>query len=178
MSFLQSTTGWIFAVTEKFNIILVALEPIPPQKNPSTKDFELATRELETHFANKTVAFIAIGAHHASLLNQHGYFNMRVGKDPWVDLQNFEPTGSKGRGVRAARNQALRAGIIVEKWKISELILHPDLKKQVEQVHHRWKQKSLITMDGFLLKSDPWKAIEDRWCFIAKNKQNIWKTCG
>ena len=169
MAYLETTTGWIFAVKQNLGIIFVALEPLPPIKSFSDQDFILAVQELESHFQQETIAWVAIGDRFISLLSQLHYEHLLVGEEPWIDLAHYAPTGKKSRGIRAARNQAIRAHASTEKWKISDLKQNPHLKTQVDQIHEQWKQKTLVSMEGFLLKTDPWALSDERWCFIAKN---------
>jgi len=170
--FLESTTGWIFAVTQKLGVSLIALEPLPPHPFFLKEDFIVAIEELEAALPRGPIAFISIGPKFANILNERKYYNLQFGREPWIDLSDFEPRGKRGKGVRAARNQALRAGIGVENWKLSDLKRKSELKDQIEAVHRYWKRKSHFSLEGFLLKTDPWKLMDDRYCFLARNQKN------
>jgi lysylphosphatidylglycerol synthetase-like protein (DUF2156 family) len=167
--FLQSTTGWIFAVTRKFGVNLIALEPLPSYQFFLDDEFLDAMEELRAHLPRGPIAFIAIGNKFASLLNTDGFYNLQIGKEPWVKLGDHEPKGNRGKGVRAARNQAIRAGIVVENWKLSDVHRRPELRARVDEIHQHWLTRTRISLEGFLLKTDPWKLMDDRCCFLARN---------
>jgi lysylphosphatidylglycerol synthetase-like protein (DUF2156 family) len=169
--FLESTTGWIFAVTRKFGVNLIALEPLPSYEFFLDDDFLDAMEELRASLPPGPTAFVAIGSKFASLLNLDGFYNLQIGKEPWVRLGSHEPVGNRGKGVRAARNQAIRAGITVENWKLSDVHRKPELRARVDEIHEHWLTRTSISLEGFLLKTNPWKLMDDRCCFLARNEK-------
>lgn len=167
-TFVQSTTGWIFALEKKWGVTLVALEPLPPYPYFLDQDFFQALDEL--HFSVQgALAFVAIGPTFAKLLAQASYSNLQIGKEPWVHLSSFQPTGKKSRGLRAAKKRALLNGIKVEQWNLNDILRKPELKKQVDALHQSWVTNTFVSLQGFLLATDPWKLTHDRICFIAFN---------
>ena len=172
-TFYETSNGWIFAISEHFGVNLVALEPLPPNHDFIDQDFLDAVIEIQENLSEGAIAFISIGERFSSLLNKINYYSLQFGNEPWVDLSDFEPKGKRDRGLRAARNQALKAGLQVEMKKLSDVINDPGLKKQVDALHRSWITETFLSLEGFLLKSDPWKLMDDRLCFIAKTPDNI-----
>ena len=64
----------------------------------------------------------------------------------------------------------MRLGVGIENRNLNDLYQNPALKKEVEQVERGWHEKSIIDLQGFLLKTNPWKLMNERECFIARNQ--------
>ncbi len=173
--YYESTTGWIFAVVRKFGVNLIALEPLPPfspfPKNEMNWDScQDALYELQQHLPKGPMAFVSIGESFAQFLTHFGFYNLQFGTEPWVELNDFAPRGNKGKGVRAAKNQAVRLGVEIESCSLNRLYHTPHLKAEIEEIRKKFHEKSSVQLRGFLLKTDPWKLRDLRRCFVARNQ--------
>ncbi len=171
--FYESSGGWLFAVVRKWGVNLVALEPLPPEHLAGKKfdwgECTTAMKELAVGLKPGPIAFISIGEKFAAFLNSHGFFNLQIGVEPWVNLSNFLPTGNRGKGIRAAKNQAVRWGVSVQAIYPHQIIQNESLRTQVQDLENEFHHQTLIDLRGFLLKTDPWKLADERRFFLARN---------
>ena len=47
---------------------------------------------------------------------------LHLGSEPWVKLSEAFPTGNAGKGVRSARNHAIKAGLTSEEWSFEKVL--------------------------------------------------------
>lgn len=168
--YYESTTGWLFAVTRKFGVNLVALEPLPPKSDAPIEDCVSSINQLQQALPKGPLAFVAVGKEFAGILNYYQFYNLQFGSEPWVMLSNYEPKGQYSRGIRAAKNQAIRFGVEIENCSLNNLFTNPVLKHELETVEKNWREKDGLDLNGFLLKTNPWKLMDIRRCFVARNK--------
>jgi hypothetical protein len=171
LTFLETSNGWIFGITKELGVHLVALEPLPPKE--SSEGLKEAMLELHEYFKSGTIAFVGINAPFAKTLTDFGYSNFQIGKEPWVDLSDIKPTGHAGRKIRAGRNQAIKSGLRVEEWKLTEIIKDPNKLKVLNEVKELWEAQSFVSLSGFLHGMSFEAIPEDRRCFVALTKDNI-----
>lgn len=174
LKFLESSNGWIFGVTRELGINLVALEPLPPLgKEANDLSFAQALEELKNHFQDGPIAFVGIYSSFAKNLASHGFSSLQVGKEPWVNLSDIQPTGHAGRKVRVGRNQAIKSGLRVEEWKLAEVIKDPTKLSALNEVKELWEAQSFVSLSGFLHGMSFEFIPEDRKCFVALTKENV-----
>ncbi len=173
LNFVSSSQGWIFGLTHVLGVHLLALEPLPPTDlsfdDPSLID---ALLELKIYLSNGPIAFVGINAELAQKLCTLGFSSLQIGKEPWVELSNIKPTGHIGRKVRAGRNQALKSGLFVEEWNLSDVLANQKKLQLFKQIKTSWENQSLISLTGFLNGMSFEHFPQDRKCFVAINKEN------
>ena len=168
LTFIETATGWIFGITTKIGIHLIALEPLPPiGQNIEEANFHDALKELKDYLGSGTIAFIAIYTPFAKKLKDFHFQSFQIGKEPWANLSDIKPTGHSSRKIRVAINQSTKAGLRIEEWKIPDVLQNQKQSSQLNQLIKRWEEQSFIALSGFLhgmtLNSIP----EDRRCFVA-----------
>lgn len=173
LSFIQTDSGWIFAITKKIGIHLIALEPLPPLgQKIDEADFESAFKELREYLGQGTIAFVAIYTPFAKKLTPLHFQSFQIGKEPWADLSDIKPTGHAGRKIRVAINQSTKAGLRVEEWKLVEVLKDENRLTQLNDLKKIWEEQSLIALSGFLHGMTFDSIPEDRRCFVALTNEN------
>src|SRR4051812_13548562 len=99
LKFFETSGGWLFAYQPVGRVTLFALEPLGP-KNESENPFAIAWQEVATHLNVRIASFVGIGVEFAKQLEAIGFGVCRVGREPWIDLKDFQPRGNDGRSVR------------------------------------------------------------------------------
>ena len=87
-----------------------------------------------------------------------------------MDLAQCIPTGKSGKGVRAARNQALRAGVITEEVSGEQIRVEKKIQDEMRAVLAQWKSRNLFEMGGFLNTVNPFLRMEDRRYFLSRDR--------
>lgn len=174
LTFLESSNGWIFGMTQELGVNLVALEPLPPlDKVADDESFAHALEDLQAFYKNGPIAFVGIYTPFAKRLTNFGFSSFQIGKEPWVNLSDIKPTGHAGRKVRVGRNQALKSGLRVEEWNLAEVIKDPCKLAALNEVKKLWESQSFVSLSGFLHGMSFECIPQDRKCFIAITKENI-----
>jgi hypothetical protein len=173
LQYFQSSRGYLFAYAASGRTTFVALEPLSPNANASLEDLDVSLSELRAHARCRQLAFIGIYNDFMTKLAALGYHGLQIGKDPWVDLSEYEPKGNKGKGIRSARNQAIKQGVTIEEWDLTELQRNPEKRQKILDVHHSWTDSSFLQLEGFLLSADPLKSIPGRRLYVAQRNQRI-----
>ena len=174
----ENAEEWIFAYTRIGRVTLLALEPLSAQKaapeDPRAfgASFALAWKQFCDEVKPEICAFVGIYTPFSTLLRGQGFQTLQVGQEPWVDLANCIPKGNAGKGVRAARNQALHAGLKVEEWLPKSLISDPARGATLVALYRAWKSRNLIHVGGFLNAGDPLAYCEQRRYFIARSRED------
>lgn len=164
MHFYLSKSGWLFAWQEKLGVHLLAGDPLPPEKSAS-----FAEALMEWMTAEKVSRAMAIGISEstANAFEEHENFvSVAVGEEPWLDLENCIPTGKSGKGVRAGRNQAIRAGLKVS-TRAAEVS-----RNEIERLLERWKSRKAIRLEGFLQTVNPFALPGLRKIFFVHDRKN------
>ncbi len=174
LKFLESSNGWIFGVTKELGVNLVALEPLPPLDKPADEaSLTLALEDLQSFFQSGTIAFVAINTPFAKSLANLGYASFQIGKEPWVNLSDIKPTGHAGRKVRVGRNQAIKSGLRVEEWKLTDVVKDKEKLATLNEVKELWEAQSFVSLSGFLHGMTFEEIPGDRKCFVALTKDNV-----
>jgi len=166
LQFFETKNGWVIAYRMAFDVAVIALEPLPLDGH--AKSFPEAWKEFVASARPTISAFITVGQDFASHLENMGFETMVVAREPWITLQDWSPSGNRAKGVRAARNQAIRAGVDIEEWNIDDLATDPRKRLTLMQILSQWQKKFLIRLTGFLNFTDPLHAIVGRRWFVAR----------
>lgn len=174
LRFFQTTQGWIFGFIRVGKVTLFALEPLIPGAPLLYTDehqtlFQEAWAELNRTIPLDIIAFVAVYEPFLTLLHKNGFQTLKIGKEPWISLETPLAAGNSAKGVRAAKNQALRAGVHIEEWPSAELQRSLTKQKTLQELLSFWKSSRWLSLAGFLNKVDPFAFIECRRYFVALN---------
>ena len=159
---------WVFAYQKIGSVTLMVLEPLKPTPTPFTnEEFQIAWKEFCLEVQPRIVAWVAVYTPFRNLLLQHQFSYLKIGHEPWMTLENCMPKGKTAKGVRAARNQAIRAGVTVQEWSGVEVQNSPDKQKALSDIFQSWLEKHILHMDHFLNASNPLAFAEARCYFVA-----------
>ena len=128
--------------------------------------------ELARQFAalakrkNRMVAFVPTSSAFAHAVAPRDFVAVKCGASPYFDLQTWNPRGDCTKKMRAALNQARRAGVEVE--MISEGV-DAALRKETAQLCLRWlnTHRAAATF-GWLVALDPFLHSEHKKYFSAR----------
>jgi len=128
--------------------------------------------ELARRFAayarrrNRVVAFAPATAAFARMASDQEFKAVKAGAAPYFDLKKWNPRGDSAKKLRAAVNQARRAGVEVEALgdKIDE-----SLRQETAQLCLRWlgHRRAAIAF-GWLVDLDPFRHAEYKKYFAAR----------
>ncbi|HEY8278199.1 MAG TPA: phosphatidylglycerol lysyltransferase domain-containing protein [Bdellovibrionota bacterium] len=171
LEFFETSEGWIFAFRKQGKVTLFALEPIFPEDSSSfllnVESCKRALAEMEQAIQPGISFFVSVYDPFLNILKELGYQSLQVGKEPYVKLADCIPTGKSGKGVRAARNQALRAGVKVEEWNKEKFEKHPERLEEMRTVLAEWQARNLVDLGEFLNKVNPFAHMDLRRYFLA-----------
>ncbi len=181
--FYETFRGWVFAYVKVGRLTLIALEPMVSPGEMNYHHFSSQFSEFQTETKSTTCAFVAINEVFREQLVASGFYGMEIGQEPWLNLANYQPRGNAAKGVRAARNQAVRAGVCVSEWKFEKsnvdanreasLIDDAKVRTEIDDIHREWLNITLFQFTDFLMASDPHLHSEKRRYFIAKKGDRI-----
>lgn len=176
LKFFECKNGWVFAYLQRKKVTLIALEPLIPFSGtlPQIDEHEFlrAWNDFIEEIKPAISFFVSVYDPFLAVLKKHGFQSIQVGKEPYVDLTSFMPTGNAGKGVRAARNQAVRAGVVIEEWTKEKIDAHPAMKREMALILRKWTDRNFLELGGFLNRVDPFQFMENRRYFLAINKKN------
>ena len=174
IEFFESTQGWLFGFRRQGQTLLIALEPLPPTGAlEQDVDFAVAWSELDVYFAELTLGWVGLPGAYVSRLRELGFQLLQVGSEPWFALLSHLPTGKSGRGVRAARNQAIRGGVRVEECRGQQVKHDLNLHAEIKAVFRDWRDSSLVSIEGFLQTNAPLAFAECRRYFFARTSARL-----
>lgn len=166
----------MFGYVQKGSVTVFALEPLIPSfdSNVIADEYHAAWREFDEEVKTKIVLYVSVYDDFLSILKKAGYQALHIGKEPYVLLSNCIPTGKSGKGVRAARNQALRAGVAVEEWSANKIQADKKVEVEMREILKRWKSRNVMELGGFLNTVNPFEKMKDRRYFLArKNNEQL-----
>jgi phosphatidylglycerol lysyltransferase len=92
---------------------------------------------------------------------------MKVGASPYFDLKSWDPRGNAAKKMRAGVNQAVRAGVMIE--RIQEL--NESVKLEITRLSLDWlESRRAATSFGWLLAVDPFAQFERKNLFVARDQ--------
>jgi hypothetical protein len=178
LEFYQTENGWIFAYKRMGGTVIFALEPLPTDTSHDWKhsetEFKTAYEEMKTLLKPKRCLFAAVGEDFKGLLEKEGFHSAQIGAEPWIELKDYRPRGNSAKGVRTARNQAVRSGVTVQ--KITGTALTDNIMKEIGSVLASWIGGRWTIISGFLNATDPLRYRECRTYFLARTESG--ELCG
>lgn len=160
----QTQSGLSFF--ERGKIRLVAGEIIGAEKNCKRAVHKFLE---ESANQNKIVCFLPATEKFAKTIMPLGFEAVKIGASPYFDLQTWNPRGNKAKKMRAGCNQARKAGILIEKVKEIDSIL----ENEVTDLSNSWlKSRRASVKFGWLFELNPFKHIEHKKLFVARNNEN------
>lgn len=186
LRFFQTTGGWTFAFQTLSSVTLIALEPLMPEAlvrtSPSylagaASEFNRAFEEFRAEVKPKLCAFVSIGAPFSQWLRREGFQIVKAGEEPWIDVSECIPTGNSGKGVRSARNHAIRSGLTVEEWNTQDFKEMPERLVTLREIFREWRTSGLINLTGFMNATDPFSFSDERRYFILRSEKRVEAFC-
>jgi hypothetical protein len=180
LRFYETQNHWVFGFLQIGSVTLLALEPLHPlDTSESSKskhwdeDWDSAWSEFAEVVQPKITAFVAVYSPFAAHLSRQGFKTIRIGHEPWMDLKNCIPRGNSGKGVRSARNQALRQGLHVHEIPSQDLVGDSTARASMQKIHEEWKDLRLVELSGFMNACDPFRHPECRRYFVVRNREGV-----
>ncbi len=170
LKFFETTNGYVFAYTQVGDVTLFALEPLIPEGNPP---LAAAWGEVCAAISPTISAFVSVYKPFVQELTRLGFQNIRIGSEPWVKLTEWMPTGNSGRGVRSARNFAIKAGLHVEEWNWQDLEKSAEKRAALTQIYRDWTSPRWLSLSGFTLSTNPFSRMGDRRYFVLRSAKRI-----
>lgn len=171
VEFFETSQGWVFGYVQRGSVTMFALEPLVPDPATEAADFPRAWAEVQEAIQPKVSFFVSVYDRFLAHLKADHFQSLQIGREPFVDLSNCIPTGKSGKGVRAARNQALRAGVTVEEWSGERILAHPRLKHEMQAMIVQWKARKVLDLGGGLNTVNPFEKMEVRRYFLASSQR-------
>lgn len=163
--FYQSRNGAIFPFRASCRTLALTCDPLlgAASLEEAIADFDQA----HSHFG---LLFAGITGSVARALAARGFSVFKIGEEPWIDLEAFQPKGNRGKGIRAARNQALRAGCVAEEWSEAEFRAR---RREVEEVFREWRGLTFISLEGGIMATGPFAEIPGRRYFTVSRDGHL-----
>jgi hypothetical protein len=170
LEFFETSQGWVFAYSQRGSVTMFSLEPLVPNPATEAEEFPLAWAEVQVALQPKISFFVSIYDSFLAHLKAEKFQSLQIGREPYVELSNCIPSGKSGKGVRAARNQALRAGVTVEEWTGEKILAHSYLKRDMQTVMAHWKARKVLELGGGLNTVNPFEKADIRRYFLASSQ--------
>ncbi len=163
--YFQTEGGSLFPLKRRLDCVLMTCDPML-----GNEDLPQAIKAFDEAHASSRVALAAVQGPVAQVLAERGYSVFKLGEEPWVELSDFKPRGNRGKGIRAARNQALRIGCEAGEWTTEAF--HAD-RAEIEAVFEEWRGMSFLSMEGGILGTNPFADIPGRRFFWARREGRL-----
>jgi len=125
---------------------------------------ELMTRFAEYCESRKwKFTFVGASARVGKVAHELGFNAVKVGEEPFFDLDNYSLRGKGAKKIRSATNLARRSGITVEEYKTPS----PAIDSEIDEIAREWLASRKSAPMGFLLRSRPFAKREKKRIFIA-----------
>jgi len=178
LSFFRTSNEWVFGFTQRVGVTLLALEPLIPgapvtYTSEHAEAFRTAWAEFQAEVKPRITAFVAVYSDFLPFLTHEGFESLKVGQEPWIILDDCIPRGNAAKGVRAARNQALRAGLWVEEWAAANIAADPQKRKVLGEILNQWRATRLVELAGFLNAVDPFAYMTERRYFVVCSAKRV-----
>ncbi len=170
LKFYETAEGFVFGFVTRKDVILLALEPLIPDEALS---LEKAWNEFKGAVPGQVYSFVSIYEPFVKKLRPLGFGTVPIGSEPWVKLSEHLPTGNSGRGVRSARNQALKSGLRVEEWSFVAIASDPEKRATLHAIHEDWSSARWIQLEGFTLATDAFSHMESRRYFVVSSGTRV-----
>lgn len=122
--------------------------------------------------SRQTCAFLGASARLQAIAVEAGFGSFKVGEEIVFDLATYAPRGDRAKKARAARNQAIRAGVVVRGYCPSQ---ERDewLERQMTEVANAWLATRPAGGLGFSLRLEPLRHAERKQYFIAEHEGRV-----
>ncbi|MBC7385532.1 MAG: DUF2156 domain-containing protein [Cryobacterium sp.] len=170
LKFFETSKGYVFGFAVVGDVTLFALEPLAPDPIAS---FSEAWDEVCREISPKISAFISVYDPFLTDLKPHGFRSVKIGSEPWVKLTEWMPSGNSGKGVRSARNHAVKAGVRVEEWVAGDLEHDQKKRELFKEIYADWSSEQWLKLSGFTLATDAFQRMSDRRYFVVKSPEKI-----
>lgn len=154
-----------FASRRALGCRVLACDPLVTEER-----LEEALRAYDDAHHDAPMVFAGVSEPTARALKGMGFTVVKIGEEPWVDLGDHAPRGNRGKGIRAARNQALRAGCGTEEWDRSRFLA---AKAEVQAVFDEWRGLTLLSLEGGVLGTDPFADLPGRRYFVTRREGRL-----
>ena len=165
--YFLASSNLVIAFKKRAGILFLALEPLSECLEAETVN--QALEELHLHLPYETMVWISIYGEFSNTLRTIGYQSIAIGKEPWLCLKQKVATGKSARGVKSARNQALRAGCKVEEWTSDEIVVDPEKRAHIEKIYEEWRDRRKLYLGAFLNTNDPFSYGSFRRYFLGRD---------
>ncbi len=91
---------------------------------------------------------------------------MKIGEEPFFDLNSYSLTGKTAKKARSAINLARRTGVTVEEYRTPS----PAIDTEIGEISREWLEGRNAPPMGFLLRSRPLAERERKRIFIATHE--------
>lgn len=108
-------------------------------------------------------AFVGASARFGRVAAELGYQAVKVGEEPFFDLQQYSLSGKAAKKARSAINLGRRSGITVEEYREPS----PAIDSEIAAIAKDWLDHRDAPPMGFLLRSRPFARRERKRTFIA-----------
>ena len=108
-------------------------------------------------------SFVGASARVGRVAHDMGFNAVKVGEEPFFDLENYSLSGRGAKKIRSATNLARRSGITVEEYTTRS----PAIDSEIEEIAREWLASRKSAPMGFLLRSRPFAKREKKRIFIA-----------
>ncbi len=163
--FFSTEGGTLFPLKRRLGCVMMTCDPLLVDEDPAQ-----ALQAFDQAHGSDCVVLASITGPVAQILAARGYAVFKLGEEPWVDLSDFQPRGNRGKGIRAARNQALRSGCETGEW--SPEALQAD-RLEIEAVFEEWRGLSILSMEGGILGTNPFADIPGRRFFWVRRNGRL-----
>lgn len=174
LEYFRARNGVLFAGVFRGNPLLLAADPIY-DGDPAKLAEGLADLLREFPRA-RSLAFAGVSARLlAAIPRRYAVQAIQIGHEPWIDLAAHEPRGNRGRGIRSARNRALRAGVRVARidgFRIARA--GSDERRRIAGLLAAWRNQGMLEIGGFLQPVDPFHDAANRFYFVARDRRGEW----
>ncbi len=169
LCFLETHNQWVFGYKVIDRITFFAVEPLIPSEAGKIEAFDTAWAEFRSVVQPEIAVFVAVGKAFFDVLRQKGFLGMQIGLEPWIDLAQCIPKGNSGKGVRSARNQAIKSQVKVEEWLPENTRMQEELAEEMQAIYKDWGNRRIVQLSGFILSTDSFAFMQERRYFLAKS---------
>jgi phosphatidylglycerol lysyltransferase len=98
-----------------------------------------------------------------------GFRAVKIGEEPFFDLNKHSLSGRAAKKARSAINLARRSGITVEEYREPS----PAIDSEIEEISREWLASRQAPPMGFLLRSRPFAQRDKKRTFIATHEGRL-----
>jgi phosphatidylglycerol lysyltransferase len=125
--------------------------------------------EMMTRFATYCAgrkwrfSFVGASARVGKVAAALGFQTVKVGEEPFFDLDSYSTSGKGAKKIRSATNLARRSGIAVEEYTT----MSPAIDSEIDEIAQEWLESRKSPPMGFILRSRPFAKRDKKRIFIA-----------